>query len=156
MIRLENVLKTSLQDVFDDVLKKYSKRLEDVFARRLQDVLKTSWRNIENGSWRRLADVWPKRIYWSGPRRLGDVLKSSSEDVCLMRINLSSSRRLENVYWRRRQKRFSRRLHEHEFLMETDQISLSACLYFVRYWAICVLQLILTSLWRHEIWSYLL
>ena len=95
MIRLENVLKTSLQDVFDDVLKKYSKRLEDVFARRLQDVLKTSWRNIENGSWRRLADVWPKRIYWSGPRRLGDVLKSSSEDVCLMRINLSSSRVLK-------------------------------------------------------------
>ena len=37
MIRLENILKTSLQDV----LKTSWRCLEDVFARRLQDVLKT-------------------------------------------------------------------------------------------------------------------
>ena len=27
------------------------------------------------------------------------------------------------------------------YILSTDQISLSGCLYFVRYWAICVLQL---------------
>ena len=82
MIRLENVLKISLQDV----LKTSWRCLEDVFARRLEDVLKTSWRRLE--------DVWTRRIYWSWPRRLEDVLRTSSEDVWLIRIYSSSSRRL--------------------------------------------------------------
>ena len=64
MIRLEQVLKTSLQGV----LKTSSRCLEDVFARRLEDVLKTSWRRLE--------DVWPRRIYWSWSRHLEDVLKT--------------------------------------------------------------------------------
>ena len=88
MIRLENVLKISLQDV----LKTSWRCLEDVFARRLEDVLKTSWRRLE--------DVWPRRIYWSWPRRLKDVLKTSFEDVWLIRIYSSSSGRLEDVFWR--------------------------------------------------------
>ena len=50
---------------------------------RLEDVLKTSWRGLEDvlkTSWRRLEDVQPRRIYWSSPGRLEDVLKTSSED----------------------------------------------------------------------------
>ena len=75
MVRLENVLKISLQDV----LKMSWRRLEEVlktFWRRLEDVLKTSWRRLEDvlkTSWRRLEDIWPRRIYWSWPRRLEDV-----------------------------------------------------------------------------------
>ena len=123
MIPLENVFKTSLQDVLkiswrriQNVLKTSWRYLEEVFARRLEDVLKTSlqdvlkisWRRIQNvlkRSWRyleevfarRLEDVWPRRIYWSWPRRLEDVLKMSSEDVWLWRIYSSWSRRLEDV-----------------------------------------------------------
>ena len=36
-------------------------------------------------------------------------------------------------------------------LHSTDQHSLSDCLYFSRYWTICVLQFLLTRLWRHKI-----
>ena len=129
MIPLENVFKTSLQDVLkiswrriQNVLKTSWSYLEEVFARRLEDVLKTSlqdvlkisWRRIQNvlkRSWRyleevfarRLEDVWPRRIYWSWPRRLEDVLKMSSEDVWLWRIYSSWSRRLEDEDERRLQ-----------------------------------------------------
>ena len=125
MIRLENVLKISLQDV----LKMSWRRLEDVF--------KTSWRRLANAlktSWRRLEDIWPRRIYWSWPRRLQDVLKTSwrcledvfakrledvlktswrclgktswkrLEDVWPRRIYWSWPRRLEDVFWRRKAK----------------------------------------------------
>ena len=88
MIRHENVLKISLQDV----LKTSWRCLEEVFARRLHDVLKTSWRCYE--------EVLPKRIYWFWSRHLDDVLKTSSEDVWLRRIDSFWSRRLENVFWR--------------------------------------------------------
>ena len=54
--------------------------------RRCEDVLKMSWRRLENvlmtscqedlkTAWERLKDVWLRRIYWSWPRRLVDVLK---------------------------------------------------------------------------------
>ena len=75
--------------------------LQDVFARRLEDVLKTSWRCLEDvlkTSWRRLEDVWTRRIYWSWPRRLEDVLKTSSEDIRLRWTYSSWSRRLEDVF----------------------------------------------------------
>ena len=53
MIRLENVLKTSLQDV----LKMSSKSLEDV--------LKISWRRFCKTSWRRFEDVFIKtNVCW--------------------------------------------------------------------------------------------
>ena len=75
MIRLENVLKTSLQDV----LKMSWRRLEDFLEtswRRLENVLKTPWRRLEDvlkTSWRCLEEVWPRQIYWFWSRRLEDV-----------------------------------------------------------------------------------
>ena len=108
MIRLENVLKISLQDVLrtsskhledvlkmcwrrfsrslEDVLKKSSKRLEDIFARRLKDVLKSSWRRLE--------DAWPRRIYWSWPRRLEDVFWRRKAKANIFVLIKTSLRRL--------------------------------------------------------------
>ena len=89
MIRFENVLKRSLQDVLktswrrlQNVLKMSWRPLEkvlnapwrcfeDVVVRRLEDVLKSIWRrlgkrlwrrlkDILKASWRRLEDVWPR------------------------------------------------------------------------------------------------
>ena len=96
MIRLENVLKTSLQDV----LKTSWRWLEDVFQdvlkmfwRRLQNVLKMSWRRFCKKSWRRLENVL-KTYGQNGYIGLDqDVLKTSSEDVKLRRT-YSSWRRL--------------------------------------------------------------
>ena len=56
MIRLENILKISLQGGLEDFLKTFLqdvlkmswKRLEDVLARRLEDVLETSWKRLED------------------------------------------------------------------------------------------------------------
>ena len=96
------------------------RRLEDVLRTFLQNVLKTSWKDLEDvlkTSWTRLEVVWSRRIYWSWPRRLQDVLKTSSEDVWLRRIYLSWSRRLEDVFWSKRRKTFSRRLHQDECLL---------------------------------------
>ena len=88
MVRLENVLKISLQDF----LKMSWRHLEDVFdtsIRRLEDALKRSWRHLEDGlktsskslkdvlktSWNRLEDVL--KMSW---KRLEDVLKTYSQD----------------------------------------------------------------------------
>ena len=60
---------------------------------RLKGVLKTSWQGNLKTSWRRLEDTWPRRIYWS------------------------LSRRLEDIFWRRRRKTSSRRLHQDECLL---------------------------------------
>ena len=113
MIRFENVLKRSLQDV----LKTSWRRLQNVLNkswRCLEDVLKTSWRRLENvlkTSWRRMTktsilvliktsseDVWVRRIYSSWSRRLQDVLKTSSEEEDERRLQeffkTSSSRRM--------------------------------------------------------------
>ena len=112
MIHLENALKMSLQDV----LKMFWRHLEDIFKtswKGLEEVFKTFWRRLEEvlkTSWRRLEDVWPKRIYWSWPRRLEDVFNTSSEDVRLRRTYSSWSKLLEDVFWRRRRKTSSRRL----------------------------------------------
>ena len=106
--RLEDALKTSSKRL-EGVLKTSWKCLEDVFARRLEGVLKTScrclgkrsWRRLEDiskTSWRRLEDVWPRRIYWSWPKRLENVLKTSSEDLRLRWAYSSWSRRLEDVF----------------------------------------------------------
>ena len=109
MIRLENILKISLQDV----LKTSWRCLEDVFARRLEDVLKTSWRHLGKTSWRRLEDVlktswrrledvWSRRIYWSWPRSL--------EDFFWRRMTKANVFALTKTSWRRRQNTSSRRL----------------------------------------------
>ena len=113
MIRFENVLKISLQEV----LKASWRRLEDVLKTFLQDVLKTSWQDVLKTSWRHLEDAWPKRIYWSWPRRFEDVLKTSSEDVRLRRTYSSWSRRLPKTKTKDVFKTSSRRLHQDECLL---------------------------------------
>ena len=97
MVCLENVLKISLQ-VF---LK--------TFWRRLEDVLKTSWRRLED-----VLKIYGQDEYIGIDQ---DVLKTSSEDVRLRRTYSSWPRRLEDVFWRRRRKTSSRRLHEDECLL---------------------------------------
>ena len=39
-----------------------------------------------------------------------------------------------------------------DYILLTDKISLSGCIFFVRHWAICTLQL-LTKLWSHKFWN---
>ena len=88
----EDVLKTTWQKV----LKMLWRRLEDVLKTFVQDVLKTSWRILA----RRLEDVWPRRMYWSWPRHLEDVLKTKTDIFVL--INTSSEdkdeRHLQDVF----------------------------------------------------------
>ena len=40
------------------------------------------------------------------------------------------------------------------YVLLTDQISLSDCLYFLRYWAICVFNCLLTRLWHNKFWNW--
>ena len=86
MIRLENVLKISLQDVLKMSWRRFSRCLEDVL-KTSWNVLKTSWRcledvfarrleNVLTTSWRRIAKT--NILFW--PRRLEHVFKTSSED----------------------------------------------------------------------------
>ena len=75
--------------------------------RRFEDVLRTSWRCLEDVlkmSWRRFC-----KTSW---RRLQNVLKTSSEDEWLRWIYSFCSRRLEDVFWRRKRKISSRRLQD--------------------------------------------
>ena len=106
--RFEDVLKMSWQDVLK------------MSWRRLEDVLKTSWRSYGKMSWRRLEGVWTRQIYWSWPRRLEDVLKTSSEDVRLRRTYSSWSRRLPKTKTKGVFKTSSRRLHQDECLLGED------------------------------------
>ena len=105
MIRLENVLKRSLQDVFktswislENVLKTSRKRLEDA--------LKLSWRRFCKTSWRLLEDVLKKflqDILKTSWKLLEDVLKTSwrrmIKTITLVLIK-TSWRRLEDVWVR--------------------------------------------------------
>ena len=126
MIRLENVLKISLQDVF-------ARYLEDIFARRLDDVLA----NFVMMPWRRLEDVFKTSL-----RRLEDVLKAYGQDEYIgldqdvfwrhmTKANLfvlikTSWKRLEDVFWRRRRQASSRlssrRFHQDECLVRISVI----------------------------------
>ena len=130
MTPLENVLKTSLQDVLrmswrslEDVLK-MSWRLFCRFTwRRFEDVLKTSWQDALKMSWRRLEDVlktFLQDVLKTSWKRLEDVLKTYGQDEYIgldqdvfwrrkAKANIfvlikTSWRRLENVFWRRRRK----------------------------------------------------
>ena len=107
MIRLENILKISLQEV----LKTSWRRLEDVLKTFLQDVLKTSWKRLED-----VLKTYSQDEYIGLDQ---DVLKTSSEDVWLRRIYSSWSRRLEDGFWRQRRKTSSRCLHQDECLVGT-------------------------------------
>ena len=98
MVRLENVLKISLQEVLkiswrhlEDVFETCWRRLEDALKmswRRFEDVLKTSSKRLEDVlkmSWRLLEDIWQDEYIG-----LEDVLKTSSED--------GDERRLQDVF----------------------------------------------------------
>ena len=107
MIRLENVLKTSLEDVLKMFWRRFPKtslkRFDDILARHLEDVLKTFLKT----SWQDLLKTYGQ------DENIGlhqDVLKTSLEDVWLWRLYSSWSRRLEDVFWRGRQKTSLRRL----------------------------------------------
>ena len=133
MISLENVFNVSLQDDLkmswrrlQNALKTSWRCLEDVFARRLEDVLKTSWRLLKT-FWRRLEDVlktilqtsWKclENVLKTSWRRLEDVLKTYDQDeyIGLDQDALKTfSKRLEDVFWRWRRKRSSRRLDQDE------------------------------------------
>ena len=109
MIRLENMLKTSLQDV----LKMYWRRLEHVLKKILQGILKTFWWRLEDvlkTSWRCLEDVL--KTYGQ------DEHIGLDQDVWLVRIYSSWSKCLEDVFWRRKRKTSSRRLHQDKCLLE--------------------------------------
>ena len=99
-------------------------RLENILKISLQDVLKMSWRRLEgalNRSWRRLEDVLKtydqNKYNWSWPKRLKDVLKSSFEEVRLRRTYSSWWRHPDDVFWRRRRKTSSGRLHQNKCLL---------------------------------------
>ena len=93
MIRLEKVLKTSLQDVLKMSFKTFSQSVLKMSWRRFEDVLKTSWRLMTKTS---------KLV----------LIKTSSGDVWVRWMYSSWSRRLEDVFWRRKRNTPSRRLQD--------------------------------------------
>ena len=105
MIRLENVWKTSLQDVLK------------MYWRRLEYVLNMSQRPFCKTSWKRLEDIL---------KRYGqDDYIGLDQDVIwrrMSKVNYSSwSRRLEDVFWRQRWKTSSRRLHQGQRSLSKDR-----------------------------------
>ena len=103
-LRLTNMLSTSQRLVnknsltWSYVFKTSWRCLQDVFARRLEDVLKTFLQDVLKTSWRRMDKT-----------NILVLTETSSENVWLTRIYSSSSRRLEDVFWRRRRKTSSSR-----------------------------------------------
>ena len=139
MVRLENVLKISLQDILkvswrhlEDVFRTSWRRLEDVLKtpwRGLEDVLKTSWRRLENvlkKSWKRLEDVLKT---YGQDEYIGldqDILKTSSEEVRLRRT-YSSWRGLLKTKTRDAFKTSSKRFHQDQCLLGCEFEVLFVC-----------------------------
>ena len=71
-IRLQDVFKTSCQDVF----KTFSRRLQDVLQKRLQDVFKTSSRHLQD-----VFKTSSRRLAKTSSRHLQDVLQGCLQDV---------------------------------------------------------------------------
>ena len=103
-VRLVNTLNTSQKLVYKNsltwwyIFKTSWRCLQDVFARRLEDVLEASWRCLGKTFWKCLEEVW--KMYGQN-EYIGlnqDALKTSSEEVWLIRIYSSSSGRLEDVF----------------------------------------------------------
>ena len=73
------------------------KGLEDIFTKCLEDVFKTSWRRFYKTSWRHFKEPWRDVLKtYDQNEYIGldqDVLKTSSEDVCVRWIYSSWSRR---------------------------------------------------------------
>ena len=90
--RLEDVLKTS----FQDVLKTFWKRLQSVLARCLEDVLKTFLQDV-------LKTFWQNALNTSS-KRLEKVLKMSWRRMTKTDIFVlmkTFSRYLQGIFWRR-------------------------------------------------------
>ena len=106
MIRLENVFKTSLQDV----LKMSWKRFKDALARRLKNVLKISWSRmtkvLTKTSWRRLEDIFWRYMTKMNIFVLIKISSSSSSWRCLLKT------KIKDVF-----KTSSRRLHQDEYFL---------------------------------------
>ena len=111
---LEDILARRLQNVLKMSWRRFCRRLEDVLKTSWKLFGKTSWRSLENVLARRLEDVLKT---YGQDEYIGldqDILKTSSEDKWQRRIYSSWSLRLEDVFgvfWRRRRKTSSRRLH---------------------------------------------
>ena len=121
--RLRNVLNASRRRVNKNslswwyALKTSWRYLFKTSWRRLEDFLKTCLQDVSKTSWRRLEDVWPRRKYWSWPRRLEDVFWRRKAKANIFVLIKTSSRRLQDVFWRRIQKTSSRRLHQDKRLL---------------------------------------
>ena len=77
-------------------------RLENVLKISLQDLLKMSWRRVCKTSWRRFENFLKTYGQDEYIRLDQDVLKT--EDIWVRRLYSPWSRRLEDVFWRRRRK----------------------------------------------------
>ena len=110
MIRLQNTLKHSLQD-----LKTSWRCHEDVFAKRLEDVFITSWRRLGKVSWRRLENVLKTSWRRMAKTNILVLTKTSwrrKAKASIFVLIKTSWRRLQDVFWRRRRKTSSRRLQD--------------------------------------------
>ena len=108
MINLENILKTSLQDV----LKMSWRRLRDVLKKFLLDIFKTFWRRLEDVLKTFLQDVlktYEQDEYIGFDHEGEDVLKMYDWGQY---IGL-----YQDVFWRRTRKTPSRALHQEECLL---------------------------------------
>ena len=109
MIRLENVLKRSLEDV-----------LKISWGRFLQDFLKTFWRRLENvlkTSWKRMAKTNILVLIKTSWRRPEEVFWRRVSKATIFVLIKTPGRRLEDVFWRWRWKTSSRPLHQEECLL---------------------------------------
>ena len=97
MTHPEDVLKTSLQDIF----KTFWRRLENFFAKRLEEILKTYWRHlcktfqrclkdVSKSSWRRMTKT---KTFVLIQTSWGRLLKTNTKDIFK-----TSSRRLLYIY----------------------------------------------------------
>ena len=77
--------------------------------------------------------------YWSSDAFNFDVLEKSIEIVSPLHSVLD----------------FLKEKYFPSYILLTTQVSLVFCLYFLRYWAICVLWFLISSLLRHEFWNQL-
>ena len=128
MIRLQNILKASLQDVLKMSWRRFCRRLEDVLKTSWQDVLKMSSKGLED-----VLKVFLQDVLKTSWKRLENVLKTYGQDEYIgldQDVWKTSWRRLlkmndwgeyirldQDVFWRRRRKTSSRRLHQDECLL---------------------------------------
>ena len=90
----------------EDIFKTSWRCLEDVFARRLEIVLKTSWQDVLKTYSQDQYIGLDQDVFW---RR-----KAWANIFILIK---TSWRRLQDLFWRRRRKTSSGRLHQYECLL---------------------------------------